>query len=54
MSEKTKLDQQVCLIKEPLRDPDIQVADVTRCYGASHTTIHKHCGVVPPSIRSRP
>lgn len=52
---KPKLDdQQVREIKALLRDPDIQVADVARRYGVSRTTIYKHCGVVPPNIRSRP
>ena len=52
---KPKLDdQQVREIKALLCDPDIQVADVARRYGVSRTTIYKHCGVVPPNIRSRP
>lgn len=52
---KPKLDdQQVREIKALLRDPDIQVVDVARRYGVSRTTIYKHCGVVPPNIRSRP
>lgn len=52
---KPKLDdQQVREIKALLRDPDSQVADVARRYGVSRTTIYRHCGVVPPNVRSRP
>ncbi|WP_240000772.1 MULTISPECIES: helix-turn-helix domain-containing protein [unclassified Photorhabdus] len=46
---KPKLDdQQEREIKALLRDPDIQVAEVARCYGVSRTTLYKHVGVITP------
>lgn len=40
--------KQIREIKALLRDPDIQVADVSRRYGVSRTTLYKHVGVITP------
>ena len=46
---KPKLDdQRMREIKASLRDPDIQVADVARCYGVCRTTPYEHVGVISP------
>lgn len=46
---KPKLDeQQVQETEALLRNPDIQVEDVARRYGVSHTTLYKYIGVITP------
>lgn len=43
---KPKLDaRQISHIKTLMRDPKISVTELARDYGASRTTIYKHCGV---------
>ncbi|WP_340619608.1 recombinase family protein [Xenorhabdus siamensis] len=47
---KPALDEkQVKKIKALLRNPDIQVAEIAKCYGVSRATIYKYAGAVRPS-----